>query len=98
EKVDYNLTMSKFAGIILVMIGGFFLYFGIGEIRHLESLPRNSAYAIAVAGAILVLIGLLHFKAPHKAFLVSIPFLILLQFLVLLVGHYFMNHPRWLYY
>ena len=90
--------MSKVAGIILVILGGYILYLGIGEIRHLEFLTRNVAYVTAATGAILVLIGLAHFRAPHKAFLLSIPFLILLQGLVFAVAHTFYDNKRWLYY
>lgn len=94
----YNQAMSKLAGIILLIMGVFFVYLGANEILHPESLTRNASYATTGAGVILVITGLLHFKAPHKAFLVSIPFLLLFQFVVFLVAHYFYEDKRWLYY
>lgn len=90
--------MSKVAGIVLLILGAYILYLGAGEIRHLEFLTRHVAWVTTAAGAILMLIGLAHFRAPHKAFLLSIPFLLLLQGLVFAVAHTFYDNKRWLYY
>jgi hypothetical protein len=90
--------MSKIAGIVLLILGGFFVYVGVNEIRHLDFLTLHAAYSTTAAGALVVLAGLLHFKAPHKAFLLSIPFLLLLQVVVLSISHYFLDQRRWLYY
>lgn len=90
--------MSKIAGVILVILGGFFLYLGGNEIRHLEDFTIRAAYCITAAGGILFLVGLLHFKAPHKAFLISIPVLVFLQLLVFLINRFYVPNSRWLYY
>lgn len=97
-RLAHNRGMSKIAGIVLLILGGFVVYLGVTEIRHMEFLTPRAAYTTTAAGALLVIAGLLHFKAPHKAFLLSIPFLLLLQVVVFSVSHYFMDQRRWLYY
>ena len=82
----------------LLVLGGFFVYLGVTEVRHMEFLTPHAAYSTTAAGALVALAGFLHFKAPHKAFLVSIPFLLLFQVVVFAVSHYFMDQRRWLYY
>jgi hypothetical protein len=87
--------MSKVAGFILFLLGAVCAFVGIREFLHLEFLSSRAALCTAGEGFFLILIGLLHFRAPHKAFLISIPFLIMLQLIVLVDAKFFYNHPQW---
>lgn len=88
--------MSKVAGCILILLGAICAFTGIREVLHPEFLTSRAAICTAGEGFFLALIGLLHFRAPHKAFLISIPFLLMLQLIVLVDAKYFYNHPNWM--
>ena len=68
--------LSNIAGILLILLGLAPAYFGIREIARPDQLTTVAAYSTAGIGIILLLVGLLHFRAPHKAFLFSVPVLL----------------------
>jgi hypothetical protein len=68
--------MSKLAGVLLFVLGCGGAYFGISEISHQVLLTKFAAFTTGGVGVGLCLVGLMHFVAPHKAFLSSIPLLI----------------------
>jgi len=68
--------MSLIAGLLLVLYGAITAYLGYIEITGPHLLTHFAAYVTAALGVLLVLAGLAHFKAPHKAFLISVPLLI----------------------
>ncbi|HET6268267.1 MAG TPA: hypothetical protein VFG11_11155 [Acidobacteriota bacterium] len=88
--------MSKVAGCIVFILGVLCAFVGIRDFLHPEFLTQRAAVCTAGEGFFLALIGLLHFRAPHKAFLISIPFLILLQFIVYVDARLFYDHPNWM--
>ena len=68
--------MSKLAGTLLILVGLATILLGIKEISRPDQLTSYAAWSSLVLGAILALAGAAHFRAPHKAFLISIPVLI----------------------
>ena len=89
--------MSAVAGIILILLGGASLALGVNEILHPNQLPPFAAKTTAGIGLILIVIGLLHFRAPHKAFLLSIPVLIYFHFQMYSNSLFYFNDPHWMY-
>ena len=63
--------MSKIAGVFLLLLGLGTIYFGYAEKMHLVTLTKMAADSTMGMGVMLILAGLLHFRAPHKAFLLS---------------------------
>jgi hypothetical protein len=89
--------MSAVAGVILILMGGATLALGGNEILHPNQLTPFAARTTAILGFVMVLIGLLHFRAPHKAFLLSIPVLIYLHVQMYIDFLFLFNDPRWMY-
>lgn len=71
--------MSKIAGIFLLLLGAGSVYIGIREINHLDQLTPYAAWSSVVLGLLMMLAGAGHFRAPHKAFLFSIPVVLTFQ-------------------
>ena len=63
--------MSKIAGVLLLLLGIATIYFGYTEKTHLVALTKMAADSTVGIGVLLCFAGLLHFRAPHKAFLLS---------------------------
>jgi hypothetical protein len=71
--------MSKVAGILLSLFGAATVLIGIREITHLDQLTPYAAWTSAGLGLLMVIAGAGHFRAPHKAFILSIPVLLAFQ-------------------
>lgn len=90
-------AMSWIAGIILMIYGGWTASVGSKEVFHPAELTRFAAFATTALGVFLVLIGLAHFKAPHKAFLTSIPLLIAFHVQMYFNKLIYFDDPKWSY-
>ena len=89
--------MSWIAGVILICYGVWTAYAGVREISHPAELTRFGAFATTALGAFLFLVGLGHFKAPHKAFLTSIPLLIAFHIQMYFNKYIYFGDPKWSY-
>jgi hypothetical protein len=89
--------MSRIAGIILIIYGAWTAYVGFKEVSHPAELTRFAAFATTALGAFLLLVGLGHFKAPHKAFLTSIPLLIAFHIQMYFNKLIYFDDPKWSY-
>jgi hypothetical protein len=89
--------MSWIAGIILMIYGGWTAYVGAQEVFHPSELTRFGAFATTALGLFLLLVGLGHFKAPHKAFLTSIPLLIAFHIQMYFNKLIYFDDPKWSY-
>jgi hypothetical protein len=89
--------MSAVAGILLILLGGATLWMGGNQILHPNQLPPLAAKTTTGLGLILLIVGLLHFRAPHKAFLLSIPVLLYLHIQMYFNCLFFFNDPHWMY-
>src|SRR5262245_59613675 len=89
--------MSWIAGIILMIYGGWTAYVGFNEIAHPAELTRFAAFATTALGIFLLLVGLGHFKAPHKAFLTSIPLLIAFHIQMYFNKLIYFDDAKWSY-
>jgi len=70
-------TMSGIAGILLMIYGGITAYLGYREkTAQIHLLTPFATYVTIALGVLLILAGAAHFKAPHKAFLMTVPLLI----------------------
>ena len=68
--------MSKLAGTLIIFVGLATILLGVKEITHPDQLTPYARWSSLGLGVIIVLAGAAHFRAPHKAFLLSIPILI----------------------
>jgi amino acid transporter len=68
--------MSKLAGTIMILVGLATILLGIKEINKPDQLTSYAAWSSVGLGVIIALAGAAHFRAPHKAFLISVPILI----------------------
>lgn len=89
--------MSWIAGIILMIYGGWTTYVGGKEVFHPAELTRFGAFATTAFGLFLLLVGLGHFKAPHKAFLTSIPLLLAFHIQMYFNKLIYFDDPKWSY-
>jgi hypothetical protein len=89
--------MSWIAGIILMIYGVWTTSTGVNEISHPAQLTRFGAFATTALGAFLFMVGLGHFKAPHKAFLTSIPLLLAFHIQMYFNKIIYLGDPQWLY-
>jgi hypothetical protein len=71
--------VGKVAGIFLILLGATSILIGVNEIRNPNLLTTYAAWTSVGLGVLLVLGGLGHFRAPHKAFLLSLPVLLAFQ-------------------
>jgi hypothetical protein len=81
--------ISKVAGVFLILLGASSIMIGTTEIRHPDQLTAYAAWTSIGLGILLVLGGLGHFRAPHKAFLISLPLLLAFQLQVYCVALFF---------
>jgi hypothetical protein len=89
--------MSAVAGIILILLGGATAALGVNEILHPDQLPPLASKTTAGLGIVLIVVGLLHFRAPHKAFLLSIAVLLYFHIQMYFNSLFYFNDPNWLY-
>ncbi len=89
--------MSWIAGIILLIYGGWTASMGVHEISHPAELTRFGAFSTTALGVFLFLVGLAHFKAPHKAFLTCIPLLIAFHVQMYFNKFIYFDDPKWSY-
>lgn len=84
ERILYGKItgMSAIAGVLLIIYGAGAAYFGWMELQHQNLLSHVAAYSTLGIGGALILAGLAHFVAPHKAFLMSVPLLMYFHFQV----------------
>ncbi len=71
--------MSKVAGLLLIILGAGIAYVGLTELLNPGQLTTYGAASSVVLGLLVVVAGLGHFKAPHKAFLLGVPVLVAFQ-------------------
>jgi len=89
--------MLMVAATIIVILGGGAFGLGLSEILHPNMLTTTAAQSTAAVGFLLVLIALLHFRAPHKSFLLSIPLLAYLNVQLYLNCLFYFSRPLWPY-
>ncbi len=70
-------------------------YLGYIEIVTPKLLTTFAAYVTTAVGALLFLAGLAHFKAPHKAFLITIPLLIYFHLQMYFNAIFYFARPLW---
>ncbi|HJZ12049.1 MAG TPA: hypothetical protein VJ521_07855 [Acidobacteriota bacterium] len=87
--------MSGLAGLILIVYGVFAAYLGVQEARHFHLLTPYAAYWTTAIGVILILVGLAYFRAPHKAFLLSIPALLYFHVQMYFNALFYFARPFW---
>jgi hypothetical protein len=93
----YNFAMSRAAGFLLILLGLATCFLSAREILHPDQLTKYGSYSTGLIGLLLIFAGLAHFKAPHKAFLMSVPLLIALQIQMYSNALFYFNNPRWGY-
>ena len=60
----------------MIIAGALTILLGVKDMGHYTHLTPYAVWSSIALGVIMVLAGLAHFRAPHKAFLLSIPILI----------------------
>lgn len=75
--------------------GGVTAYLGYTEITSPKLLTTFAAYITAGIGVSLILAGLLHFKAPHKAFLLTMPLLLYFHVQMYFNAIFYFARPLW---
>jgi len=89
--------MLMVAAIIIVLLGGGGFGLGLSEILHPNMLTTTAARSTAGIGFLLMIIALLHFRAPHKSFLLSIPLLAYFNVQMYLDCLFYFGRPLWPY-
>jgi len=89
--------MSKIAGLLLLLLGLGTIYFGYTEKTHLVALTKMAADSTITLGMLLCLAGLLHFRAPHKAFLFSTVLLLAAQAMAYIDLTFKISAGQWKY-
>jgi len=87
--------MSAIAGFLLIFYGGVTAYLGYTEIVSPNLLTTFAAYVTTAIGALLILSGLAHFKAPHKAFLITMPLLLYFHVQMYFNAIFYFARPLW---
>ena len=83
------------AGLLLILYGAYTFYLGYLDITGAHLMTRFAAYMTAGIGVLLALLGLAHFKAPHKAFLASIVALICFHVQMYFNALFLFARPLW---
>lgn len=81
--------MSKLAGTLLIVLGAATILLGVKELGKPIQLTPYAAWSSLGLGLIIGLAGAAHFRAPHKAFLISIPVLIAFVLHIYSVGLFY---------
>jgi hypothetical protein len=89
--------MLMVAATIIVLFGGAALGLGLSEILHPNLLTTTAARSTAGIGILLIIIALLHFRAPHKSFLLSVPLLAYFNVQMYLDCLFYFGRPLWPY-
>jgi hypothetical protein len=89
--------MLMAAATIIVLLGGTSLGLGLSEILHPNMLTTTAARSTAGIGFLLIIIALLHFRAPHKSFLLSVPLLAYFNVQMYLDCLFYFGQPMWVY-
>lgn len=89
------LSMSAIAGLLLMVYGGITAYLGYCEIVTPRLLTTFAAYVTAAVGVLLLLAGLVHFKAPHKALLLTMPLLLYFHIQMYFNALFYFARPLW---
>ena len=89
------LSMSAIAGLLLMFYGGVSAYLGYSEITTPKLLTTFAAYVTAAIGVLLILAGLVHFMAPHKAFLLTMPLLLYFHMQMYFNAIFYFARPMW---
>jgi hypothetical protein len=89
--------MLMAAATIIVLFGGGALGLGLSEILHPNMLTTTAARSTAGIGFLLIIIALLHFRAPHKSFLLSIPLIAYFNVQMYLDCLFYFGKPLWPY-
>ena len=89
--------MLMVASTIIVLLGGGAFGLGLSEILHPNLLTTTAARSTAGIGFLLIIIALLHFRAPHKSFLLSVPLLAYFNVQMYLDFLFYFGRPLWLY-
>ena len=87
--------MSAIAGLFLMLYGAGAAYLGVMEIMHPDQLTKIAAYSTAGIGAALLVVGIGHFIAPHKSFLLAIPLLAYFHVQNCVNTVFYLEQPRW---
>lgn len=88
--------MSAIAGVLLIIYGGITAWLGYSEhTSQVQLLTPFATYVTIALGILLVALGLAHFKAPHKAYLGSVPALIYLHIQMYFNALLYFAHPMW---
>ena len=85
------------AATIIVLFGGASFGLGLSEILHPNLLTTTAARSTAGIGFLLIIIALLHFRAPHKSFLLSVPLLAYFNVQMYLDCLFYFGRPLWHY-
>ncbi len=85
------------ASTIIVLFGGASFGLGLSEILHPNLLTTTAARSTAGIGFLLIIIALLHFRAPHKSFLLSVPLLAYFNVQMYLDCLFYFGRPLWPY-
>jgi hypothetical protein len=87
--------MSAIAGLLLILYGAASIYIGMRELMHPNLLTHTVAYSTAGIGAGLALVGLGHFVAPHKSFLLAVPMLLYFNVQSYIDVIFYFEKPQW---
>lgn len=80
---------------MILGIGAAFI--GVREILQPDQLTPIARYSTLGIGGALILVGMAHFRAPHKAFLMSIPLLLYFHMQMYFDSLFYFNEPLWTY-
>lgn len=89
--------MLTLAATIIVLLGGLSFGLGLSEILHPNMLTTTAARSTTGIGFLLMIIALLHFRAPHKSFLLSIPLLAYFNVQMYFDSLFYFGKPLWQY-
>jgi hypothetical protein len=93
---DTMSRMSGIAGILLIVYGSITAYLGYAErVSKFHSLTTFATDLTIALGVALTLLGLAHFKAPHKTFLATIPALLYFHVQMYFNALFYFEKPMW---
>lgn len=81
-QLGITICVICFIGIILTVYDKF------ASKRRLRRVPENALFAFAIAGAafpMLIVMRLIHHKTRHRKFMLGLPAVILIQFIVVIL-------------